>query len=97
MKRDNNSFFMLKVGVLLMEDKRVMIDDLYRTLLVVFAMVLQAIEGEQSLHCSSFHQEGAMRQLCFEATRCSVFRLLAMHFSYRLSFSRQVEFVPRLA
>lgn len=29
-----------------MEDKRVMIDDLYRTLLVVFAMVLQAIEGE---------------------------------------------------
>lgn len=29
-----------------MEDKRVMIDDLCRTLLVVFAMVLQAIEGE---------------------------------------------------
>jgi hypothetical protein len=37
---------MLKVGVLLMEDKRVMIDDLCRTHLVVFAMVLQAIEGE---------------------------------------------------
>jgi hypothetical protein len=37
---------MLKVGVLLMEDKRVMIDDLCRTLPVVFAMVLQAIEGE---------------------------------------------------
>ena len=46
MKRDNNSFFMLKVGVLLMEDKRVMIDDLCRTLPVVFTMVLQAIEGE---------------------------------------------------
>lgn len=29
-----------------MEDKRVMIDDLCRTLLVVLAMVLQAIEGE---------------------------------------------------
>lgn len=29
-----------------MEDKRVMIDGLCRTLLVVFAMVLQAIEGE---------------------------------------------------
>ncbi len=32
-----------------------------------------------------------------EATRCSVFRLFTMHFSYRLSFYRQVEFVPRLA
>ena len=31
-----------------------------------------------------------MRQLCFGATRCSVFRLFTMHFSYRLSFSRQV-------
>lgn len=45
MKRDNNSFFMLKVGVLLMEDKRVIIDGLSRTLPVAFVMVLQAIEG----------------------------------------------------
>ena len=80
-----------------MEDKRVMIDDLCRTLPVVFAMVLQAIEGQVESPFCSFLQEGAMRQLCFGATRCSVFRLFTMHLSYRLSFSRQVEYVPRLA